>query len=461
MKDLDLVLAGGKVMLPEGLVDASVGVADGKIVMISHQQWVPNAKKVEDVSGKIVFPGLVDTHVHFRDPGLLYKEDFETGSRAAAAGGVTTVVDMPNNKPVINTVDAFVAKRDSARKKSIVDFGLYAGATNLPEIPGMLAEGAIGVKIFMVTDPKSGYPHDPALFTGDDGMLYDTLKVAKHEGTYCAVHPTNQEIFTHESKKKWAAGKTTPDDFVEAYFGENCVSDHTAIATLIEMARASNSKVHVLHLRSEAGVLQIKRAKADGVPITMEINPKYVLHTAEDMRRMGPLCTPYGLPDSVRMNLMASIEDGTVDVLASDHAPHTREELEPGWKDAWKIPFGNPQLDHFVGALLTCVNEGKMSLQTLNRTLAENPAKLAGIYPKKGAIRIGSDADFAVLDMNAKGTFNNENLGTKVQWSPYAGREYTGKPVMTVLRGQIIMRDGIVMGTPGTGEFLSGSHVRK
>lgn len=461
MKELDLVLAGGKVMLPGGLTDASVGVADGKIVMISHQQWVPDAKKVEEVSGRVVFPGFVDTHVHFRDPGLLYKEDFETGTRAAAAGGITTVVDMPNNKPVINTVEAFVRKRDDTRKKAIVDYGLYAGATNLPEIPGMLAEGAIGVKIFMVTDPKSGYPHDPALFTGDDGVLYDTLKIAKHEGTYCAVHPTNQEIFAHESKKKWTAGTTTPDDFVEAYFGENCVSDHTAIATLIEMSRASKSKVHVLHLRSEAGVLQLKRAKEDGVPVTMEINPKYVLHTAEDMRRMGPLCTPYGLPDSVRMNLMASIEDGTVDVLASDHAPHTREELEPGWKDAWKIPFGNPQLDHYVAALLTCVNQGTLSLTALVRTLAENPAKLAGLYPMKGAIRIGSDADFAVLDMNAKGTFTNENLGTKVQWSPYAGRTYAGRPVMTVLRGQIIMRDGVVSGTPGTGKFLGGTHVRQ
>jgi dihydroorotase len=460
MKEVDLVLAGGKVMLPDGLTDASVGVANGEIVFISGQQWIPDAKEVVDVSGKIVFPGIVDTHVHFRDPGLTYKEDFITGTKAAALGGITTVVDMPNNKPVINTVDAFVAKRDDVRKKAIVDYALYAGATNLPEIPGMLAAGAIGVKIFMVTDPKSGYPHDPALFTGDDGMLYDTLKVAKREGTYCAVHPTNQEIFAHESKKKWDAGKTTPDDFVEAYFGENCVSDHTAIATLIEMARASNSRVHVLHLRSEAGVLQLKRAKADGIAITMEINPKYVLHTADDMKRMGPLCTPYGLPDSVRMNLMGSIEDGTVDVLGSDHAPHSREELEPGWKDAWKIPFGNPQLDHFVSALLTYVDAGTLSLRTLARTLAENPAKLVGLYPRKGAIRIGSDADFAVLDLAARGTFDDKNLGTKVQWSPYSGRAYVGRPVMTIVRGQIVMRDGIVSGTPGTGKFIDGKHTR-
>lgn len=461
MKELDLILAGGQVMLPNGLVDASVGVADGKVAFISSRQWMPAAKETVDVSGKLVFPGFVDTHVHFRDPGLTYKEDFTTGTRAAAAGGITTVVDMPNNKPVINTKDAFVAKRDAARKKAIVDFALYAGATNLPEIPGMMREGAIGVKIFMVADPKSGYPHDPALFTGDDGILYDTISIARDEGTYCAVHPTNQEIFAHESKKRWAAGTTGPDEFVKAYFGENFVSDHTAIATLIEMARASGGRVHVLHLRSEGGIRQIRRAKDDGLALTMEVNPKYVLHTADDMRRMGPLCTPYGLPDDLRMSIFREVEAGVVDVFASDHAPHSREELEPGWKDAWSIPFGNPQLDHFVAALLTYVNQGVISLETLARTLAEKPAKLIGLYPRKGAIQVGSDADFAVLDMKARGTFTNEGLGTKVQWSPYAGREYAGRPVMTVSRGRIVMRDGVVLGQPGWGQFLDGNEARR
>jgi dihydroorotase-like cyclic amidohydrolase len=178
------------------------------------------------------------------------------------------------------------------------------------------------------------------------------------------------------------------------------------------------------------------------------------------MRRMGPLCTPYGLPDALRMAIMKEIESGAVDVLGSDHAPHTREELEPGWKDAWSIPFGNPQLDHFVGALLTYVDAGTLSLETIARTLCENPAKLMGLYPRKGAIRIGSDADFTVLDFGARGTFTNTGLGTKVQWSPYAGRAYAGKPVMTVSRGRIVMKDGIVTAEPGSGQFLDGNQVR-
>ena len=193
----------------------------------------------------------------------------------------------------------------------------------------------------------------------------------------------------------------------------------------------------------------------------MEVNPKYFLHTAEDMKRMGPLCTPYGLPDSVRANIKKEVERGTVDVLGSDHAPHSRQELEPGWKDAWSIPFGNPQLDHYVSALLTCVNEGTFSLRTLARTLAENPAKLIGVFPKKGAIRIGSDADFTIVDLAARGTFDDKNLGTKVQWSPYTGRAYTGRPVMTIVRGNVVMRDGTVTGQPGGGQFVNGQELRK
>jgi len=447
-------------MSPGGLIDASIGVQNGQIAFVSTHQWTPPAREVIELEGRVVVPGFIDTHVHFRDPGLTYKEDFTSGTRAAVAGGITTVVDMPNNKPAINTSEAFRAKRDDVGTKSLVDFALYAGATKLDQIPLMLRDGAIGVKIFMVADPKSGYPHDPELFTGDDGMLYDTLKLSKAEGTFCAVHPTNQEIFAHESKKRWAAGTTTPDDFLPAYFGENFVSDHTAIATLIEMVRACQARVHILHLRSGAGILQLHRAQQDGLPLTIEVNPKYVLHTADDMKRLGPLCTPYGLPDEERFKILRDIERGWVDILGSDHAPHTREELLPGWQDAWKIPFGNPQLDHFVSGLLTYVAEGVLSLPTLVRTLSENPAKLIGLYPRKGVIQAGSDADFAVLDLNAKGVFSDEGVQTKVGWSPFTGRAFTGKPVMTISRGKVVMRDGVVTGEPGWGRFVDGHALR-
>ena len=456
---IDLLLTGGNVFMDGALVPASLGIDDGSVVFISDHGWEPAAKETIDLAGRAVLPGFIDTHVHFRDPGLTYKEDFLTGTQAAAAGGFTGVVDMPNNKPALLTRERFAQKRELALGKAIVDFGLYAGATRPAEIPGMVDEGALGVKIFMVSDPKSKYPHDPELFTGDDGDLYDVLRQARDLGVYCAIHPQNQQLFTSESRRRWAAGTTGPRDFLEAYFGENFVGDHTAISTLVEMSRASGARAHILHVRTERSVKMIREGRAEGVPVTTEINPKYMLLGEEDMARLGPLSTPYGLPAAQREQLLKLVEAGDVDVLASDHAPHTKEELEPGWKDAWSIPFGNPQLDHVSAMLLTLVNDGVLSLRTFVRVLCENPARLIGAYPRKGTIRTGSDADLTVIDMAATGILDDAECYTKVQWSPYSGRAYRGRAVMTISRGAIVMKDGRVVGQPGHGRLVrSPSH---
>lgn len=459
-KSVDLLLVGGDVYTDGELMPASVGIADGKIAFISKQDWVPTAKREINISGRIVLPGFIDTHVHFRDPGLTYKEDFFTGSQAAANGGVTCVVDMPNNKPALLTRQRFKDKRDSVAEKAVVDFALYAGATNPEEIPGMIEEGAIGVKIFMVSDPKSEYPHDPELFTGDHGELYDVLGLARDLGVYCAVHPQNQQLFTHESRKRWAAGTTGPRDFLEAYFGENFVGDHTAISTLVEMSRASGARTHILHVRTERSIKMIREAAAEGVPVSLEINPKYMLLGEEDMARLGPACTPYGLPLTQRSILLKCVRDGLVDVLATDHAPHTREEMEPGWQDAWSIPFGNPQLDHVSTVLLTLVNEGVLTLDSFVKTMSSGPAKLLGIYPRKGALHVGADADIAVVDMAAMGTLSDDDCYTKVKWSPYSGRAYRGHVTMTIAGGRVVMENGRVTSEPGGGRFIANTQTQ-
>ena len=453
-KVVDLLLVGGSVYSNGNLVAASVGIEDGRIALLSAEGWTPAARRTLDMRGKILVPGFIDTHVHFRDPGLTYKEDFQTGTQAAAAGGVTTVVDMPNNKPALLTRDRFRAKRDSVGERALVDYALYAGATNLAEIPGMVEEGAIGVKIFMVADPKSHYPHDPELFTGDAGELYDTLRLARDLGVYCAVHPQNQQLFTHESRKRWAAGTTGPRDFLEAYFGENFVGDHTAISTLIEMSRASSARTHILHVRTERSLRMIQEAAGEGVPVSSEVKPKYMLLGEEDMARLGPLSTPYGLPQAHRDALLDCLGRGLVTVLATDHAPHTREELEPGRQDAWSIPFGNPQLDHVSAVMLTLVSQGRLTLKTLVDTMSENPAKLLGLHPRKGVLQPGADADIAVIDMARTGVLTDEECYTKVKWSPYSGRAYSGRVVMTICGGRIVMQDGVVTGEPGAGRFL-------
>jgi len=455
MSGVDLVIQGGEIMTPGGKFQGAIGVEEGKIAFISNG-WAPKAKKTIEIEGKIVVPGFIDTHVHFRDPGVTYKEDFATGSMAAAAGGITFVVDMPNTKPPVNTAESFIKKLEVVRNKSLVDFALYGAGTKMDEIPAILDAGATGIKLFMVTDPKAGYPHDPELFTGDDGVLYDTLKRVKAEGSFCAIHPGNQEIFVHESKKCWAAGTTRPKDFLAPYFGENFIADDTAISTIIILASSAKTPTHILHVRSEKGFKMAKMAKEAGERISIEVNPKYMLLTEKDMERLGPLSTPYGLSEKAQNILWQCLNAGEVDVLASDHAPHTKEEMEPGWKDIWSIPFGNPQLDHVITVMLSRVHEGGTSLETLIRTYSEMPAKLLGIYPRKGVIQIGSDADLTIIDLEATGTLSDKEVYTKVGWSPYNGWKFSGRPVMTIVRGRVVMDQGRVRGEQGWGQFIPG-----
>lgn len=209
MPDIDLLLLGGVIVGPNGRFRGNIGIESGKIVLIS-ENWEPSAKEVIDLEGKIVTPGFIDSHVHFREPGITYKEDFTTGSQAAAAGGVTYVVDMPNTKPAVTSAERFLEKLEIIKNKSIVDFSLYTGGTNIDQIPALLDAGAIGIKLFMVADPKTGYPHDPELFTGDDGVLYEILKRVAEEGSFCSIHPANQEIFVHESKKTLESRQDNP-----------------------------------------------------------------------------------------------------------------------------------------------------------------------------------------------------------------------------------------------------------
>jgi dihydroorotase len=456
MVNLDLLIEGGEIVTPRGRYRGTIGIEGGKIALISTG-YSPPARETVNAEGKIITPGFIDSQVHLRDPGVTYKEDFSTGTCAAAAGGFTLVADMPNTKPPVTTRARFLDKLDAIRGKAVIDYALYASGTNVDEIPALLDAGAIGMKLFMITDPRSGYPHDPALFTGDDGVLYDILKKTAAEGSFCAIHPGNQEIFLHESKKCWAAGKTGPHYFLKAYFGEDFIVDDTATSTICILAAAAKCHAHILHLRSEKSFRIVENAREEGARVSIEVNPKYMLLSDRDMERMGPLATPYGLTEAQQAVLWKALNRGLVDVLASDHAPHTRDEMEPGWTDTWSIPFGNPQLDHVLPVMLTRVNAGMTTLERLVEAYSETPAKLLRVYPGKGTIEVGSDADLTIIDMNSAGTLSDDGLYTKVGWSPYSGWQYRGKPVMTIVRGRVVMKDGIVTGEPGWGAFVPGS----
>jgi dihydroorotase len=459
MPNVDLVLKGGSVYMPGGAKEADIAVQEGRISGIGEEGVFSSSAEVIDVSGLLVLPGVIDTHVHFRDPGFTYKEDFGSGTQAAAAGGITFAVDMPNTNPPVITRKVLEEKIEEVKGKAYVDFGFWAGGVEVDEIPGLLEAGALGIKLFMVKDPKSGYPHDPRLFTGDPALLYEIFKKVAACNAVVSVHPTNQDLFYANSVRCWETGNTTPMDFPEAYFGKDFIGDDSSTSTILILAASAGCHLHVLHLRSDNAIRMCLDSKKAGNHVTLESNPKWFFLDESDLKRLGPLAQPCGLSKEQTAVLWGHVAGGSIDVLGTDHAPHTLEEIEPGWKNAWEIPFGNPQLDDYVPLLLTRVNEGTLTLDRFVTLCSENPAKVMGVYPRKGVLRLGSDADFTIVDMKRERVLKNEDTKTRVGWTPYAGRKVKGVPVMTVVRGKVVMRDGEITGKLGDGQHITHSGV--
>ncbi len=455
MADYDICFREGRVYLWGQLLDIDLYVAEEKIALLCRRGEGPSAKQVISVAGKIILPGVIDLHAHTRDPGYTHKEDFFTVSQAAAVGGVTTWVDMPNVEPPTTTVDLFQEKKARAEKLSLVDFGHFVSGVNLEEIPRLAAAGVTGFKIFQVS---GAYPHDPRLALNDEGKLLQCFRAIAKTGLPCLVHPFNQSLFDFFSAEAFAQGKPRNHvTFAEIYTRE--VVWKSAIASLLALQRESGVRLHVVHTHAARSLRLLREAKARGQSVTVEIDPKYFHLGRKDLEEKGPQVCPAGFipEDRERMaEIWRSFHDGTIDNIGSDHAPHTKEEVEKQRSDAWAAAMGNPQYDHYLSVLLNDVHEGKISFANLVRCLSENPARILGIFPRKGGLLPGSDADLVVVDFERERVLSNDGLYTKVQWSPYAGWKVKGVPELTMVRGKIVAEGGKVIGEPAHGRFIPG-----
>lgn len=451
MTNHDTAIENGKLFLGSVLVEANLGISDGKIISISRDKI--EASKHIDLSGKIVLPGLIDLHSHIREPGYEYKEDFETGSKAAAAGGVTMFVDMPNVDPPTASLKTFLEKKKIASQKSIVDFNHFVFPT-IGEISQVANAGAAGFKIFMV---RGAYPHDPRICIEDHAKLYESFTEVAKTGLLCLVHPSNMSLFEmfYEIHRKERPSDQKYISFGKAYIEELMYG--TSVGILVMLAKQTGVRLHLVHTHSEMAIEEIRKAKAEGYDISAQVDPKYFIITKEELDRLGPLVLPGGLLSERRVaTIWQALKNGTIEVLGTDHAPHTKKEVvETFEKNPWDAPFGCPQLEHYLSVFLNEVNNGKLELGQLVRVASTNPARMIGVYPKKGTIQVGSDADLVVVDMKAEKILSDKGVYSKVGWTPYDGRSVKGVPVMTIRRGEIIMKDGEVVGKPGSGEFVS------
>ena len=452
---VDLLITNGQIVSPSSTVRGHLVIDQGQVAQVLLRDGdLPEATTVIDARGLHVLPGLIDPHVHFRVPGLEYKEDFKTGSSAAVCGGITTVIDMPNVKPPTTNVANLQAKLEAIDGTAYCDYAIYAVLVvgSIPEILPLAEAGVCGYKIFM--GETIGNIPAPS-----DGEMIDQWSVMAGTGLRCGVHAEDNSILFYLRQKLQDAGRNDPLAFLES---RPPVSEAEAIQRAILFAREAKSKLLIYHMSSKQGVEILRRAKHDGdVDVAGETGPHYMFFDGRDMVRMG-------LGSLLRMNppvresehgeaLFRGLLDGTIDVIGTDHSPHTREEkmYDDRMGDIWKSTSGWPGVETSVPVMLTAVNGGRMSINQYVKVASENPARVWNLWPRKGNLAPGADGDVTIVDMNKPGIVDEEKLHSKNKLSPWHGWHVKGMPVYTIVRGRVIARDGEVVhdGRP-PGEFI-------
>lgn len=453
---VELRLSGGTVVTPQGVVTADVLVTGGKIAGVVDPGLEVAAENTVDVSGKLVLPGMVDVHVHTREPGYEHKEDIRTTTEQAAAGGVTTIFGMPNLAPP--TVDT-TTLRDvfgMYAKSSIVDYNHNPAPTKDDEIAGMAELGIRAYKIYMVVDTGRTYPHPAGTGIHDHGHLLRIMDQVAKTGLRFIVHPHDQGLMDYIEHTYLDRGENTPQSYASAYADREGVIWDTAIDVVLRLAEASGCPVHLAHMQTRRSIDAVRRAKARGVDVTCEVNHwGPFLSTWNDVETLGPYALSYWVPDDARAAIWDGMRDGTIDMASSDHAPHTREEKEIGWTEMWSAHTGTPGIQYYYPLMLDAVNQGKLTIERVVEMVASSPASSFGLAGVKGSLQVGADADIVVADMNAPWTITNDGVLSRVGWTPYDGREITARIDRTYVRGTEVFADGAVTGQPGTGRLAT------
>ncbi|GGL44487.1 allantoinase AllB [Sporolactobacillus putidus] len=460
----DYVIKNGHIVTPDKLFQAHIYIKDGKIAAISDQQLEGTAKRETDATGKYVLPGLIDIHVHSRDPGPTYKEDFFHSTQAAAAGGITTVFEMPNTTPPTNNVENFRRQVANLTSKAHVDFGVWAlclGHLNNEDIPALHEAGAIGFKFFWgyAINKKTfqlTYNYKPGMNDVippfSDGEVYEIFQTVAKTGDVLAIHAEDSSLIQTLTEKVEKSGRRDYDALLE---GRPNLAEEITIQMALSFARESDARLHVLHVSTGEGIELVQQAMAKGYPVSAETCPHYLFLSNEDYSKVGPILKVYP-PVKYKKDqerLWKGIADGTITIVSSDHAPHTAEEKAG---DLWSIPAGMCGTETLAPLMLNAVNEGRLSLQKLTALLSENPAKRFGLYPQKGSLAVGTDADLTIVDMNKETTIKAENLHSKSKVTAFDGYPIKGLPIETIVRGETVMKNGEIVHSP-FGRFVTSN----
>lgn len=445
----DLFLQNARVVTAEGEFSGGVAVTDGVISHVVAGNERVEAIRYLDLAGKLLLPGLIDSHVHLNDPGREHWETYRAGTSAAAAGGVTTVLDMPlNSYPPTTNVAELKRKRAVAAGESIVDYGHWGGLidNNLADVPGLCAEGVIGLKGFMISSEE--YPRV------DDDLIWAGLNLAKAHDNLVGIHAENDSIINFLTRQLQEAGRKDLAAWPES---RPAFQEQEAIDRILYWAQVTGGRLHIVHVSTAAGVEAAARARRNGVKVTVETCPHYLLLDLEDYIHIGPRAK-VGPPLRSRAeveDLWETVHLGLVDTIGSDHSPSTLQDKEVGYTDIWQAWGGISGIQTMLPALLTAgVHRRGLRLPDLVRMVCTNPARIFGLYPRKGTIRPGSDADLVVVDPDQIWILQDRDLLYENQHSAYTGYEFKGRVISTFLRGVEIYGEGQVKIRPGFGDLV-------
>lgn len=453
MAEADLVVTGGTVVTPQGRRRADVAVKDGRIVAVGND--VPSARRRVDAAGLLVMPGGVDTHVHLMDPGSPEREDFPTGTSAAAASGVTTIVEHSHGRPV-RTVDDLDEKVRYLKGRSNVDFGLAAHAWpgEASVVPELWYAGVTFFKVFTCT--THGVPgHDAA-------ALRTHLAATALAGAVSLMHCEDESLT--EAAEELLKGEGRDDGGVLSEW-RSLDAELVAAAVAALLVRRTGARATVAHVSNQevAGYLAAERQR--GARLAAEACPQYFLIREDEAVEHGPLrkFTPpaRSRTDDDEAQMWRLLRQGTLTHMSTDHAPSTLEQKRAG--DIWEVHFGLPGLDSTMALLLDAAARGHLAYEDVVRVYSEAPAKQYGLYPSKGRLAPGADADIVLVDPQARRTLRNADVLSKAGWTPFDGREVTGRVEQTYLRGELVAEAGVPSGSL-SGRFLFGAgahHARR
>lgn len=444
--DYDLIIRNGRIVTESKVIRGDIAVQGEKIVEIVSKFHPSVSAKVElDATGLHVLPGLIDTHVHLNEPGRTEWEGFASGTRSLAAGGVTTFFDMPlNSNPPTTTIRGLSLKREAAEKHSMLDYGLFGGLVpgNLDSLESLKEAGVVGFKAFMSSSGMNEFPHV------DDHTLFHGMKKIANLGSILALHAESDVITEGLAAFATKQGHRLVRDYCAS---RPILSEVEAVGRAMAFAEATGCKLHIVHVTSGEVIKHINLAKRKGVDVTVETCPHYLSLNVEDFERLGGLakCAPPLRDQEHIESLWDALASGEIDIIGSDHSPVPPDLKKDSNGDIFSVWGG---ISGAQSTLHVMLEEGfwrrKIPLETISRVTSTNPAKRFGLYPRKGVIAVGSDADLTVVDLHKSFTLKTEDLYYRHPQSPYVGKTFRGTILFTFLRGRSVFEKGVI--TSGT-----------